>query len=84
VQKSISVPAHLHGYLIGSGGAQIRKFQEKHQVTVSLDRAQNQAVVRGTGKDVDQAIEEIHQVYFLISATSIAHLEDTDRQRTRS
>jgi rRNA processing protein Krr1/Pno1 len=80
VQESIDVPGHLHGYLIGSQGVRIQEFQKKCHVTVALDRALNQAVVRGTKKNVHQAIDELRQVYFLVSDRSTAHLQGLDSQ----
>ena len=72
-EQSIDVPRHLHRYIIGTGGTRIREFQAKHHVTVELDKALNKAVVRGAMMDVNQAIEELRQVWFLLFVISIAH-----------
>ena len=71
VWKLIDIPKHLHGYLISKGGIQIRNFQTKHKVAVTFN--QDQAVVKGAKKNVNQAVKEICQVCFPIFFISDFH-----------
>jgi hypothetical protein len=60
-EKSIFVPKHLHGYLIGRDGTRIRDFQSKYHVRVSFDSALNQAIVQGAERNVNEAVNELCQ-----------------------
>jgi len=79
-RKSVFVPKHLHGYLIGNHGARIQDFESRYHVKVSFDSALNQAIVQGTEERVDQAAEELRKVCFLILVICLLFtLERLDR-----